>query len=291
MRNLGPAMCGTIVCENLSDSVELYKSLSMTLVKNGEVNQQLAEFWHAPATAGMKYAILASASDAAWVRLIEDPDAAKDFKPFEMHGWLSLEVSVNDVDKLALKLADSGFKIIGEPANLDVSDAIRAMQVQGPSGEVLYLTEVREKVPPFELPQAATEVDNLFIPVMITPSRDESADMFMQFDGLDKFEFDTKITVINRAYGYKIERKHPVAVIQLAESCMIELDQVDAAVPRQRLDGHLSGGIAMVTFMTSGGSAIALQSAAEFGRSIYARKQAGYRTGIAGEGIEVISAS
>lgn len=291
MRTLGPALCGTVVCENLNESVEVYKSLSMTLVKNGEVNQHLADFWHAPATAGANYAILASASDAAWIRLIEDPAAAKDFKPFETHGWLSLEVSVNDVDKLAVKLADSGFKIIGEPANLDVSDAIRAMQVQGPSGEILYLTEVKEEVPPFELPQAATEVDNLFIPVMITPSRDESADMFMQFEALEKFVFDTKITVINKAYGYEIERKHPVAVLQLAENSMIELDQIDTAVPRQRLDGHLSGGIAMVTFMTAGDSPIALQSAADFGRSIYARKQAGYRTGIAGEGVEVISAS
>ena len=291
MRSLGPALCGTVICANLNESVEVYKSLSMTLVKNGEVNQQLADFWHAPATAGAPYAILASASDAAWIRLIEDPAAAKDFVPFETHGWLSLEVSVNDVDTLAVKLADSGFKIIGEPANLDVSDAIRAMQVQGPSGEILYLTEVREDVPPFELPKASTEVDNLFIPVMITPSRDESAEMFMQFDGLDKFLFDTKITVINKAYGYEILRKHPVAVLQLADNSMIELDQIDAAVPRQRLDGHLSGGIAMMTFMTDGKSPIALHSAEEFGRSIYARKQAGYRTGIAGEGIEVISAS
>ena len=291
MRNLGPALCGTVVCENLQESIEVYKSLNMTLVKRSEISEQLANFWHAPATAGANCAVLASASDAAWIRLIEDPAAAKNFKPFETHGWLSLEVSVNDVDKLALKLADSGFKIIGEPANLDVSDAIRAMQVQGPSGEILYLTEVREEVPPFELPLAATEVDSLFIPVMITPSRDESADLLMQFEGLEKYVFDTKITVINKAYGYEIERKHPVAVLQLADNCMIELDQVDAAVPRQRLDGHLSGGIAMVTFITSGDSPIALESAAEFGRSIYARKQAGYRTGIAGEGIEVISAS
>ncbi len=290
MRTLGPALCGTVVCTNLNESVEVYKSLSMTLVKSGEVNQQLADFWHAPATAGAQYAILASASDAAWIRLIEDPVAAKDFVPFETHGWLSLEVSVNDVDTLAVKLAGSGFKIIGEPANLDVSDAIRAMQVQGPSGEILYLTEVRDDVPPFELPKASTEVDNLFIPVMITPSRDESADMFMQFDGLDKFLFDTKITVINKAYGYEILRKHPVAVLQLADNSMIELDQIDEAVPRQRLDGHLSGGIAMVSFMTEGKSPIVLDSADEFGRSIYARKQAGYRTGIAGEGVEVISA-
>ncbi len=290
MRNLGPALCGTIVCDNLNESVEAYQSLNMSLVKRSEISEPLANFWHAPATAGAQCAVLASESDAAWVRLIEDPLAANDFKPFATHGWLSLEVSVNDVDRLAVELADSGFKIIGDPANLDVSDAIRAMQVEGPSGEILYLTEVREEVPPFELPQAVTAVDNLFIPVMITPSRDASAEVFMQFDGLDKFEFDTKITVINKAYGYDIGRKHPVAVLQLAENTMIELDEIEAAVPRERHDGHLSGGIAMVTFITTGDSAIRLEDATEFGRSIYAREQAGYRTGIAGEGIEVISA-
>lgn len=289
MRTLGPAICGTVVCKDLEESIDAYASLGMQVVKRSRISAALAEFWYAPATADAKCAVLASDSDAAWIRFVEDPIAAAGFVPFATHGWLSLEVSVNDVDSLGEKLKDSPFKIIGAPADLDVSDAIRAMQVQGPSGEILYLTQVKEQVPPFELPQATTEVDNLFIPVMITPSRDAAVDVYEQFIGLDTHLFDTKITVINKAYGYEITKKHPVAAIQLAGKSMIELDQVEAAVPRDRVEGHLSGGIAMVTFATEGESPIALQSAEEFGRSIYARHRAGYRTGIAGEGIEVLS--
>ena len=288
MRALGPAICGTVVCNDLTESIDAYASLGMQVVKRGHINNALAEFWYAPATANAKFAVLASDSDAAWIRFIEDPIAAKGFVPFTTHGWLSLEVSVNDVDALGEKLKDSAFEIIGPPADLDVSDAIRAMQVKGPSGEILYLTQVKEQVPPFELPHATTQVDNLFIPVLITPSRDASVDVYEQFAGLDTHLFDTKITVINKAYGYEVTKKHPVAAIQLAGKSMIELDQLDAAIPRPRVEGHLPGGIAMVTFACQDDSPIALQDGQEFGRSIYKRNKAGYRTGIAGEGIEVL---
>jgi len=289
MRALGPAVCGTVVCNDLEESIQVYASLGMQVVKRSRISKALADFWYAPATANSRCAVLASDSDAAWIRFIEDPIAATDFVPFSTHGWLSLEVSVNDVDTLGEQLQNSNFKILGEPADLDVSDAIRAMQVQGPSGEILYLTQVKEQVPPFELPQATTVVDNLFIPVMITPSRDAAVEIYEQYAGLDTYLFDTKITVINKAYGYEISRKHPVATIQLAQNSMIEIDEVEAAIPRARVDGHLPGGIAMVTFVCDGASPITLQDAGDFGPSIYARHRAGYRTGVAGEGIEVLS--
>jgi hypothetical protein len=41
------------------------------------------------------------------------------------------------------------FQVIGEQVNLDVSDNIRAMQVIGPAGEALYLTQVKAEVPTF----------------------------------------------------------------------------------------------------------------------------------------------
>ena len=94
--------------------------------------------------------------------------------PFRHQGWMSLEISVENVDALRPDLEGSPFRVIGEPANLDVSDDIRAMQAIGPAGEVLYLTEIKAEVPPFELPFARCAVDRLFIPVLLAPDRERA---------------------------------------------------------------------------------------------------------------------
>ena len=103
-----------------------------------------------------------------WLNIIQSPDEHPNIA-FQNHGWLSLEISVADVDAVYEELKESSFEIIGLPANLDVSDDIKAMQAVGPDGEVLYLTEVKAPVPPFQLPFARCEIDRVFIAVATAP--------------------------------------------------------------------------------------------------------------------------
>lgn len=246
--SLGPALTGTLVCSDLDFLVKAYdRFLDMKIIEEGSLSPETVRQWGAPGLEGHRYAVLASKSSVPWLRVVEDKDAVP-AKPFLQQGWLSLEVLVADVDQLALELANSPFEIYRPPADLDVSDAIRAMQVIGPAGEVLYLTQVNAEVPPFEIPQARCRIDQLFIPVMCCLDREQALAFYRQFEGGKDYLFDTRITSVNSAYGYELERKHPVATVQLAAKTMVEIDQIDAAAARPCAEGRLPAGIAMISY-------------------------------------------
>ena len=133
------------------------------------------------------------------LRVIEDPRAMA-AEPMFRHGWLALEILVGDIDGLAAGL-HAPFKVLGAPANLELSDAIRAAQVRGPCGELLYLTQIKAAVPPFDLPMTAARVAVPFIGVTITPDRDASRRAWGALLGAAGWAFDTRITVLNRAWA------------------------------------------------------------------------------------------
>ncbi len=221
--------------------------LSMRVVESDRLDAALANLWSAPGLAGARYAVLVSESEIPWIRVIEDV-SIQSVVPFKQQGWMSLEVAVQDVDRLATELKGSPFETCRPPADLDVSEDIRAMQVIGPAGEVLYLTQVKKAVPPFEIPMAGCRVDRLFIPVMCCTDRDAALEFYQRFPNCRGFRFETTVTSVNTAYGYDLDRKHAVTAVQLAGNTMIEIDQIDAAAPRPCYDGRLPPGIGIIGF-------------------------------------------
>lgn len=287
---LGPARTGTLCCVDLDQVLAAYVDyLSMQVAERGALSEALANLWGAPALVGARYAVLSSPSGIAWLRVVEDRQLAA-VEPFRQNGWLSLEVVVADVDQLAEELKDSPFEIFRAPANLDVSADIRAMQVIGPAGEVLYLTQIDAAVPPFELPQASCRVDHLFIPVLSCQTRATALAFYQQFAPGREFVFDTRITSVNAAFGWPLERRHPVATVQLAGNTMIEIDEIPAAAPRPCSAGRLPAGIAMVSFemeqlpssMPGFSEAQCLEEAPYYGRRALCGR------GAAGEWVELI---
>ena len=71
-----------------------------------------------------------------------------------------------DVLKVAERMAASGFEIIGPPREIETLPAIFPMQVKGPDGEIVYLTQVRSDLPDFDITRAEALIDRLFIMVM-----------------------------------------------------------------------------------------------------------------------------
>lgn len=245
---LGPARTGTLVTADFERTVAAYvDSLGMQVISEDAVSPAQAAVWQAESLVGARQALLQSESGIAWIRVLEDSRVSK-APAFRQLGWMSLEVVVADVDTLATELVESDFECFRPPADLDVSDAIRAMQVIGPAGEVLYLTQVNGEVPPFDIPMASCRVDHLFIPVMCCHDRDASLAFYQGFSDVKGFSFDTKITSVNAAYDYPLDRKHPVATVQLAGSTMIEIDQIDEAVARPEPEQGLPAGIAMISY-------------------------------------------
>jgi hypothetical protein len=246
--SLGPTLSATLVTPSLEHSIRAYCGfLHHHVQSRGVVSWEMARQWGLDPLAEAPMAWLANELGEPWLRLIEI-QGTKAVDPFRHSGWMSLEVSVDDVDALRSGMAESPFQIIGEPANLDVSDDIRAMQVIGPAGEVLYLTEIKAAVPPFELPFARCTVDRLFIPVLLATDREVALAEYEKFPGTNGVKFETKITVINRARKLDVEQRHPVATIQLHGSNLIEIDQLDGLSTRPSNSGKLPTGIAMITF-------------------------------------------
>ncbi|MEH6591679.1 MAG: hypothetical protein V7746_15570 [Halioglobus sp.] len=249
-RTLGPSVMGTLLCQNGAGVAEAYcQHLYQRIAEQGQISPELATLWGAPALAGNAYWILENSNGEPWLRILEDPTCTAP-EPLMQTGWLSLEVSVQDIDSLAAELADSPFKVLRPAADLELSDNIRAAQVAGPAGEILYLTEIKGPVPPFELTPAQCRVDRLFIPVLCCHDREASTEFYEQLASQTGLRFDTKITVINQAYGYDIQRQHPVATIQLNGDCLIEIDQIDDARITTVAQDTLPAGIAMISFET-----------------------------------------
>ncbi len=245
---LGPVQGATLVTANLAQCTASYcDHLHLRVHSGGVLSDGEAGALGWPGLGGTPCTWLANALDEPWLRLIEHPEAER-LRPFQCYGWLSLEISVQDVDALGESLKDSPFEIIGPPANLAVGEAIRAMQVVGPCGEVLYLTEIKAPLPPFELPQARCPVDRLFIPVMMAPDREAALAHYEPRAGRDGLRFETRITVISGARGLDREHQHPVATVQLPGDTLIEIDQVDGLTPAPFASPDPPTGIALAHF-------------------------------------------
>ena len=81
---------------------------------------------------------------------------------FAAPGWSAMEVLVKDLDALFVELP-AAFTVLNPPAALSFSDQIRAMQVAGPAGELIYFTEVSGEVPGFALPTPKRQVNQCFV--------------------------------------------------------------------------------------------------------------------------------
>ncbi len=242
---LGPVALCTLLAADGDALVGAYSNwLHQQVAEAGHLDADTAAAIGYPQLAGARSWLLCNRVGRRWLQVIEDRSAlSRD--SLHSHGWMALEVLVADVDELADSLRDSPFALLRPPADLDLSDRIRACQVRGPAGELLYLTQIRGEVPPFELPTCEAPVDHLFIPVLSSPSREQSLAQYSRIAGSGGLSFDTKITVLNQARGYALDRRHPVATLQLAGRCLLEIDQVaDTAEPAP---GTYSG-IACVAF-------------------------------------------
>jgi hypothetical protein len=248
---LGPSLKATICTQDIDLSVAAWcNSLHQQIHQQGQLTPVRALQLGHDDLAGAERVVIANELGDPWLEFIENPDAVV-VDPFSYSGWFSLEINVQDVDALRADIDESVFQVIGEPANLEMSDNIRAMQLVGPAGEVLYLTEIKGPVPPFELPTARCIVDRLFIPVLLTENRDVSLQNYLELHDRDGLKFETKITVINNARGHDIDTRNPVAALQLAGSNLIEMDQVAGLKPRTYSGDITTAGISVISFASS----------------------------------------
>ena len=235
----------TIAVLNLESVETAYQEeFGYSTIEQSAVSEDLAATWGAPHMQGSKYLLMQAESEAeVYLRFVQNPEV-QGYAPMTTHGWNATELLVKDPDALAEQLVDSEFEIIGPAKDLwPAPDAPRAMQVQGPGNEVVYLTRNNDFV-------TKTAVDRAFIMVLGGPSMQAFADFYGNKLGLqvgDATPFN--ISVVSRAQQLPPDTTYPLAVATISSEFLIELDEYPAAVgSRPVVTGELPPGVAMVSF-------------------------------------------
>ncbi len=243
----------TVTVADLGRATANYgKYFDYETVDEGRIAQDLADSWASPNAAGQPYAVMQPASKAdIYLRFVEQP-AHPDYLPLRSYGWNCIEICVEDVLAANARMEDSPFEIIGPPREIEGLPAIYPMQVKGPDGEVVYLTQIRDDLPAYDLPRAASPIDKLFIFVMGCSDLDASLKWMEDHVGVQKGrDMEIVYTMLAGAYGTPMDELHRIATMVHDRDVFLEMDQYPkAAVVRARHEGMLPPGCAVGTLWT-----------------------------------------
>jgi catechol 2,3-dioxygenase-like lactoylglutathione lyase family enzyme len=242
----------TILSPDVEASTRRYTEFfDYRLVESGAISPALAKNWGTPAMSGRPYHVLAPASGVpVYLRFVAGT-IPPDYQPLRSYGWGAIELCVQNVQATHARVQNSPFTIIGPPKALDGAPAIWPMQVQGPDGEIVFLTEIRADDPAARLPRAACPVDCLFIAVLACADIAATRAWFAENLGLTGAQnFELAYTTLSRAFGLPPTHKHRIAVLGHNSDAFLQLDQYpETATPRPTTPGELPPGVAMVSFL------------------------------------------
>jgi catechol 2,3-dioxygenase-like lactoylglutathione lyase family enzyme len=218
-------------------------------VEAGIVDPDLASAWGAPESTGRSYAIGRPASGAdVFLRFVEGRVPA-DYRPLRTFGWAAVEICVQDTLAVHERMKASPFEVIGPPRELDGMPAIFPMQVRGPSGEIVYLTEIRDDLPDCDLPRAVSPIDKLFIAVLACSDLERSTAWFEAALGITVGPpMAITYTMLAKSFDLPISQKHVIATGLDGRDAFLELDQYPPqATARPSDPGALPPGVSIVT--------------------------------------------
>ncbi len=243
-----PEIAGfTVGVPDLAAAVSAYGTFLQYERRWEGVAGALAKLWSAPELAEAACAeMLPRGARTGFVRLVE-VGSVPDYVPFRYPGWNAAEIAVADVDALAESLADSPFRILGPPAELSISKDIRAMQVEGPGGELLYLTQIKAPIPGFDLPILEEGVGHCFVGIVAGMDGDSIKQWYRRQFQLepDPALVDARVQGLSLAFGLDRETRHPICALPLAPGYLVEIDQMPAAGVRPVVNGVPAGIISM----------------------------------------------
>lgn len=242
----------TLTTPDLDAAIKRYSDqLEYRLVDTGRIAPELAASWGAPAAAERRYALLQPASgDSAFLRFVER-DIQLNFRPLRTFGWAAIELCVRDTLAVNERLQRSAFRIIGPPRENVALPMIFPMQVEGPDGDVVFLTECRGDLPQYDLPRARSFVDRLFIVVLACSNIRESMRWFAHALGVAAGpEIEIPYSTLSAAFGLPATHRHVIATGQHERDCFLEFDQYpEQATSREGSSDMLKPGVALASFI------------------------------------------
>lgn len=242
----------TVAALDLSASERLYGEwLGYEVRERGFVSDALAASWDAPALAGRAMMLMSSpGAPDVHIRFVES-DPVPGYRAMTTLGWNSIEIIVDDVAALGETLAGSPFAILDTPHPLKGYPSIVAMQVKGPSEEVLYLTMESGDRAASILPEPGAPVGRPFIAVVAGLDMDAMLGWYARhFRLAARRVSQSPIGILQTAQGLDSDHLFTLSTMALAEhGNLIEYDVYPpTAGPRPRLAGQLPPGNAMYSF-------------------------------------------
>jgi hypothetical protein len=243
---------GTMTSTDLGAVEERFRWwLGYRVVERGTVSATLAAVWGTPGMAGRPYILMQpKGGDDVFLRAVQIDDVAG-YKALTTFGWVCFEIVVSDVYAMARKLLDSPWKIIGGPTSLGGAiSSIHAMQMIGPSQEVIYLTEQTDKTSTM-LPNPRGEVGRPFLSVLGGPDVGAIARFYA-----DKFGMPAATpnpgtnALVNAAMGLPCDTKLEMGFMPMHDPAnFLEIDGYPrSAGARPRNAGQLPPGNAIYSF-------------------------------------------
>ena len=126
------------------------------------------------------------------------------------------------------------------------------MQIRGPGGEIIYLTEFKKPVPGLESPPARCAVDRTFIVIVGGQSLEGMQRYFRSTFGVPETPaMESRVQTMALEFGLSREHRFRLAALPLRGRCYIEADEMPvAARPLPERHTELPAGISMVSFFT-----------------------------------------
>jgi catechol 2,3-dioxygenase-like lactoylglutathione lyase family enzyme len=235
---------GTIGTTDLQIVQDWYTNwLGYSVAERGQVSAPLAASWGTPNMAGRPYILMRPESgEDVFIRAAGIDDVAG-YRPLTTFGWNSFEIIVDDVYALYERLKKGPFEIIGSPQSLGGDFAsIHAMQVIGPSKEVLYLTCETGARDKSLLPDPGAFVGRIFILVVSGPDVSTIQEFYTSRFALTAGPpSEIAIELIARAQGLPADHRYPLRFMALKErGNFLEIDGYpEITGPRPRSAGGL----------------------------------------------------
>ena len=244
----------TIATANFDATLKAYQTtLEYELVDSSTLSEDMAAHWGLADLKGARLALMRPKSGMpVFFRFVEVIDTTPRAPSC---GWFALEVCVSDFEALYKRLIKSkGFTPFAEPMPLAFTDRVYPMQCKGPSGEIIYLNQVRGSLPDIDLPIASSTVDHLFIAILSAPDMEEANDFYSSVLDMSVNErHEIAYKTINRVHGLPLETLHKLSTLGGPRHVAIEVDQYPglANPPRATTFQTLGEGILMVSFMAN----------------------------------------
>ena len=287
---LGRITAVTITSPDLDRVIEIYsKYLGYRFISSTTVSAEQAKRWDAENIEGSKMIFMSpESSNDFFFRFIQQ-DIDEDYVPFGTYGWNAAELIVKDVDQSAEKLIGSPFEVIGEPADLSFTDQIRAMQILGPSKEIIYLTQFKSKLNEFDSPSPRCDIDQTFIVILAGENLDQMQSFLHQELSVKKAApMQSRIRAISKVFDLPEDTKYKSAALAIRDQSLIELDEMPSkAGPRTCRPGYLPSGISIVSFIAHDSGLI--DKTYDSNIPSFEKFQASTIKGYSGELIEIIN--